>query len=54
MSQFIPYGGFKWVEPTLVGLKALAVTSDIGKVYEVDILYPQDLHDEHNDLSFLS
>ena len=53
MSQYMPYGGFKWVEPSLEGLDELTDTSDIGRVYEVDIAYPKDLHDKHNDLPFL-
>lgn len=53
MSQYMPYGGFKWVEPTLNGLNDLDDTSSIGRVYEVDITYPQNLHDIHNDLPFL-
>lgn len=53
MSQYMPYGGFKWVEPSLDGLECLTETSDIGRVYEVDISYPNYLHDIHNDLPFL-
>jgi len=53
MSQYMPYAGFKWVEPTLDGLDELLNTSPIGRVYEVDISYPQHLHDKHNDLPFL-
>jgi hypothetical protein len=53
MSQYMPYDGFKWIEPTLVGLETLTDTSDISRVYEVDISYSRDLHDEHNDLPFL-
>lgn len=53
MSQYMPYGGFQWVEPTLDGLSELTDVSDIGRVYEVDILYPEHLHDIHNDLPFL-
>ncbi|XP_060855401.1 uncharacterized protein LOC132933542 [Metopolophium dirhodum] len=53
MSQFMPYGGFKWVEPTLDGLNALDDSSPIGRMYEVDISYPKELHDKHNDLPFL-
>lgn len=53
MSQYMPYGGFKWVEPTLYGLNDMSDTSLIGRIYEVDISYPQKLHDKHNDLPFL-
>ncbi|XP_050065801.1 uncharacterized protein LOC126554820 [Aphis gossypii] len=53
MSQHMPYGGFKWVEPKLEGLNDLNDTSPIGRIYEVDITYPKELHDKHNDLPFL-
>jgi len=51
MAQLMPYGGFKWVEPSLDGLNDM--NDEIGRVYEVDITYPQHLHDNHNDLPFL-
>ena len=53
MSQYMPYGGFNWVEPNLNGLHNLNDTSPIERVYEVDVTYPQHLHDDHNDLPFL-
>jgi len=53
MSQHMPYGGFKWVEPTLDGLNDLDDTSAIGRIYEVDVSYTQHLHDDHNDLPYL-
>lgn len=53
MSEYMPYSGFQWVEPTLTGLDELTDTSDIGRMYEVDISYPQHLHNKHNDLPFL-
>ncbi|KAE9521340.1 hypothetical protein AGLY_018262 [Aphis glycines] len=53
MSEYIPYGGFKYVKPSLEGINDLADTSPIGRIYDVDISYPQNLHDEHNDLPFL-
>ncbi|XP_060860185.1 LOW QUALITY PROTEIN: uncharacterized protein LOC132937380 [Metopolophium dirhodum] len=53
MSQYMPYGGFNWIEPTLIGLDDLDDTSPIGRVYEVDVSYPRHLHDNHNDLPFL-
>lgn len=53
MSQYMPTGGFKWVEAKLEGLNNLDDTSPIGRMYEVDVTYPVDLHDKHNDLPFL-
>lgn len=53
MCQYMPYGDFNWVEPSLNGLADLNDTSDKGRVYEIDVSYPQKLHDKHNDLPFL-
>ncbi|VVC46197.1 Ribonuclease H-like domain [Cinara cedri] len=53
MLQYMPHGGFQWKEPTLDGLEELTDTSDIGRVYEVDIAYPEHLHVDHNDLPLL-
>jgi len=49
----MPYGDFKWVKPSLDGLNELTENSPIGRIYEVDIAYPKELHDKHNDLPFL-
>jgi len=53
MSRFMPYGNFKWVKPSLDGLNNLIENSEIGRIYEVNIAYPKELHDKHNDLPFL-
>ncbi|CAI6374590.1 unnamed protein product [Macrosiphum euphorbiae] len=53
MSQYMPTDGFKWVKPTLAGLNDLDDTSPIGRIYEVDISYPKEVHDRHNDFPFL-
>lgn len=51
MSQPMPVGGFKWVENpaeiTAEGLQALGAGTDM--VLEVDLEYPAELHDLHND-----
>ncbi|XP_050064891.1 uncharacterized protein LOC126553823 [Aphis gossypii] len=31
----------------------MRATDDVGRFYEVDIIYPEDLHDAHNDMPFL-
>jgi len=34
-------------------LDGMTDKSDVGRIYEVDIAYPDNLHDAHNDLPFL-
>ena len=52
MSQPPPTGGFRWVniDPNEVGE---LVTHDKGYLLEVDVRYPMELHDSHNDLPFM-
>ncbi|XP_050434996.1 uncharacterized protein LOC126842151 [Adelges cooleyi] len=57
LSQFMPFGGFKWVtedpNETLQRLDGMDEHSSTGLVFEVDISYPESLHDAHNELPFL-
>ena len=52
MSQYLPINNFKWVkdinkiEQKLMRIKN---NSSTGYVLEVDLEYPQELHDIHND-----
>ena len=52
MSQYLPYANFKWVKnidkikQKLMNIKS---NSSTGYVLEVDLEYPQKLHDIHND-----
>ncbi|KAJ8979951.1 hypothetical protein NQ317_001536 [Molorchus minor] len=53
MSQMLPYGGFKWVEHIEhVDIMGIAESSSVGYIFEVDLEYPKELHDYHNDLPF--
>ena len=58
MSQPLPTGKFHWVElredwsPKTV-VKELVVKKDRGYLLEVDVAYPRELHDYHNDLPFM-
>ena len=45
MSKPLPYGGFRWVEPKYY----IEKEEGIGKIYEVDLEYPSELHHLHND-----
>ena len=55
MSQPLPTGGFKWVNgvtPDETG--KLTKCNSKGYLLEVDVRYPKELHDSHNDLPFMS
>ena len=45
MSQPLPYRNFRWVESNNV----IPKRKGIGHIYEVDLEYPEELHDLHND-----
>ena len=49
MSQSLPTDGFKWKEPEDVDLYSYNKDSDKGLLLEVDLDYPEELHDTHND-----
>ena len=53
MLQPLPTGRFRWVsiEPNKVG--KLAARTDKGYLLEVDVRYPRDLHNSHNDLPLM-
>ena len=52
MSQYLPYSNFKWVKnidkvkEKLMNIKS---NSSTGYILEVNLEYPQELHDIHND-----
>jgi Recombination endonuclease VII len=57
MSQPLPYGGFRWVEIEDIDdlrnrIESVEDDAEIGYILEVDLLYPKELHDQHNDLPF--
>ena len=58
MSQPLPTGGFRcielrkdWSPKTIV--KELVAKKYYGYLLEVDVAYPRELHDYHNDLPFM-
>ncbi|XP_074029419.1 uncharacterized protein [Leptinotarsa decemlineata] len=56
MSQPLPTSEFTWLTPNeILNLDVMDVSTDspYGYVFEVDIHYPQELHDKHSDLPFL-
>ena len=57
MSQKLPVGGFKWKKNMLKFNEDLVKNYDEdnnkGYIFEVNVEYPQDLHDSHGDLPLL-
>ena len=54
MSQPLPTSGFKWVDIIKPGeIRKLAKRKSKGYILEVDVRYPRELHDSHNDLPFM-
>ena len=53
MSQPRPTGGFKWVDVNPNEISELATRIDKGYLLEVDVSYPKELHNQHNDLPFM-
>ena len=52
MSQYLPTGGFKWMTENQINNLDLAKykeDSKKGLILEVDLEYPKELHDLHND-----
>ena len=52
MSQYLQYGGFNWVNVNNETINRILNKSDNslhGYLLEVDLDYPEELHDKHND-----
>ena len=52
MSQYLPTGGFKWLSQKQIekiNLGKYTENSKKGMILEVDLEYPKELHDLHND-----
>ena len=50
MSDYLPYGEFKWVEHENFNIKTMNDDDNVGYFLEVDLEYPKELHNLHNDL----
>ena len=53
MSQPLPTGGFRWVDVNPNEMSELATRTDKGYILKVNISYPKELHNAHNDLPFM-
>ena len=53
MSQPLTTRGFQWADIHPDETEELANQVDCGYLLEVDVTYPKELHDYHNDLPFM-
>ena len=53
MSQLLPAGGFRWINVNPNDISRLAKLKDKGYLLKVNVKYPKELHDLHNDLPFM-
>ena len=53
MSQPLLTGRFRWVYHKPNEIRKLTEREDKGYLLEVDVSYPRDLHNSHNDLPFM-
>ena len=53
MLQLLPASKFKWVEIDSDQISDLATSKIKGYLLEVDVRYPTELHNSHNDLPFM-
>ena len=52
MSEYLPYGRFKWLKNIdKFDVMSISEKSPIGYFLEVDLAYPDELHELHNDYS---
>ena len=52
MIQYLPYSRFKWLNQTKIDkfcLNSIDKNSSDGYILEVDLEYPDELHELHND-----
>ena len=49
MSQSLPTGAFKWMNADMIKLEDFKEDGGDGLILEVDLEYPADLHELHND-----
>src|SRR3989454_192059 len=52
MVQSMPFGGFKWAEPEDFNLETVKNNSKKGHILEVDLEYPKELHNLHNEYPY--
>ena len=50
MSEYLPYGGFKWLKNVdEFDVMSISEKSPIGYFLEIDLKYPDELHELQND-----
>jgi len=56
MTKPLPYGNFKWVDPSTIPISSIPTIpqeGEVGYILECDFEYPAHIHDHHYDLPML-
>ena len=52
INEYLPYGGFEWLKNIdKFDIMSISDKTSIGYFVEVDLEYPKELHELHNDFS---
>ncbi|KAF0720200.1 Uncharacterized protein FWK35_00030976, partial [Aphis craccivora] len=54
MLTELPFKDFEWVDDLNIDVTKIPDNSEFGYILEVDIDYPEYLHEKHNDFPFLT
>ena len=57
MSQYLPYSGFKWLGKKEISdfcLNSISENNSTGYILKIDLEYPSELHELHNDYPLAS
>ena len=52
MIKYLPHGGFKSIDPGSFNLSNVRGDSEKDHILDVDLTYPKELHDAHNDYPY--
>ena len=52
MNQYLPYGGFKWIDPESFSFDNVRAYSETGHILEVDLVYPKEYHETNNEYPY--
>ncbi|KAF0711132.1 Uncharacterized protein FWK35_00026921 [Aphis craccivora] len=53
MLSALPHKNVEWFNDLTIDITQIKDYAEYGYIFEVDVIYPKQLHDNHNDFPFL-